>query len=347
MPALRILAGLAAVGIFVLAVRGHERRQISRLNLIILFALCASVVALAMYPPLFDPLLRTFNFQRGTNGVIFVLLLAVGVLFFLYLRAQTSADTNERSIRLLVEALGQERFDWDRAERLPDGPRLVTVSPAFNEAENVGDVIKQIPAMIEGHHVVPVVVSDGSTDGTATAAREAGAFVAELPIRRGGGLALRVGYDIALRLGAQVVVTLDADGQHLPEEISVVIAPIVAGKADYVNGSRLLGSFERESLIRHLGVHVFSRIITTLTGQRITDPSSGYRAARADLLEKVVLKQDQFWTSEILIEALRHHARVVEVPVTFLARAGGESKKPKSLRYGWNFLKVIIQTWLR
>jgi hypothetical protein len=347
MPALRILAGLAAVGIFVLAVRGHERRQISRLNLIILFALCASVVALAMYPPLFDPLLRTFNFRRGTNGVIFALLMAVGVLFFLYLRAQTSADTNERSIRLLVEALGQERFDWDRASRLPDGPRLVTVSPAFNEAENVGDVIKQIPGMIEGHHVVPVVVSDGSTDGTATAAREAGAFVAELPIRRGGGLALRVGYDIALRLGAQVVVTLDADGQHLPEEISVVIAPIVAGDADYVNGSRLLGSFERESLIRHLGVHVFSRIITTLTGQRITDPSSGYRAARADLLEKVVLKQDQFWTSEILIEALRHHARVVEVPVTFLARAGGESKKPKSLRYGWNFLKVIIQTWLR
>ncbi len=126
-----------------------------------------------------------------------------------------------------------------------------------------------------------------------------------------------------------------------------MIAPISAGEADYVNGSRLLGSFERESLLRHLGVHVFSRIITILTGQRITDPSSGYRAARADLLEKVVLKQDQFWTSEILIEALRHHARVVEVPVTFLARAGGESKKPKSLRYGWNFLKVIIQTWLR
>ena len=273
--------------------------------------------------------------------------MAVFVLFFLYLRAQTTADTNERSIRLLVEALGQERFDWDRARNLPEGPRLVTVSPAFNEAENVAAVIKQIPAMIEGHHVIPVVVSDASTDGTATVAREAGAFVAELPIRRGGGLALRVGYDVALRLGAEMVVTLDADGQHLPEEISVMIAPILAGEADYVNGSRLLGSFERESLIRHLGVHLFSRIITLLTGQRITDPSSGYRAARADLLEKVVLKQDQFWTSEILIEALRHRARVVEVPVTFLARAGGESKKPKSLRYGWNFLKVIIQTWLR
>ena len=347
MSAIRILAGLGAAGLFVLAVRGYERRNISRLNLIILIGLCASVVALAIYPPLFDPVLRTFDFERGTDGVIFALLVAVFVLFFLYLRAQTTADTNERSIRLLVEALGQERFDWDRAKSLPDGQRLVTICPAFNEAENVAAVIKQIPAMIEGHHVVPVVVSDGSTDGTAAVAREAGAYVAELPIRRGGGLALRVGYEIALQLGAQIVVTLDSDGQHLPEEIPIVIAPILAGEADYVNGSRLLGSFERESLVRHLGVHVFSRIITLLTGRRITDPSSGYRAARADLLERVVLKQDQFWSTEILIEALRHRARVVEVPVTFLARAGGESKKPKSFRYGWNFLKVIIQTWLR
>jgi hypothetical protein len=347
MSAIRILAGLGAAGLFVLAVRGYERRNISRLNLIILIGLCASVVALAIYPPLFDPVLRTFDFERGTDGVIFALLVAVFVLFFLYLRAQTTADTNERSIRLLVEALGQERFDWDRADGLPDGQRLVTICPAFNEAENVAAVIKQIPAMIEGHHVVPVVVSDGSTDGTAAVAREAGAYVAELPIRRGGGLALRVGYEIALQLGAQIVVTLDSDGQHLPEEIPIVIAPILAGEADYVNGSRLLGSFERESLVRHLGVHVFSRIITLLTGRRITDPSSGYRAARADLLERVVLKQDQFWSTEILIEALRHRARVVEVPVTFLARAGGESKKPKSFRYGWNFLKVIIQTWLR
>jgi hypothetical protein len=347
MAPIRILAGLAAAALFVLAVRRYDRRQISRLNLIITFALCLSVVGLAIWPPLFDPVMRTFDFQRGRTGLIFTLLVAVGVLFFLLLRAQASADTNERSIRLLVEALGQERFDWDRAATLPAGPKLVTVSPAFNEAENVAAVIKQMPSMIEGLHVVPVVVSDGSTDRTAAVARDAGAFVAELPIRRGGGLALRVGYEIALRLGADVVVTLDSDGQHLPEEIPVVLAPILADEADYVNGSRLLGSFEHESLIRHLGVHVFSRIITVLTGRRITDPSSGYRAARADLLEDLVLEQDQFWTSEILIEALRHRARVVEVPVTFLARAGGESKKPKSLRYGWNFLKVIIGTWLR
>src|SRR5918992_2786680 len=130
---IRILAGLAAVGVFVMVVRGYDRRQISRLNLIIAFALCAAVVALAIWPPLFDPVLRTFDFERGTDGVIFTLLVAVGVLFFLYLRAQTTADTNERGLRLLVEALGQERFDWERTEALPDGPRLITICPAYDE----------------------------------------------------------------------------------------------------------------------------------------------------------------------------------------------------------------------
>jgi glycosyltransferase involved in cell wall biosynthesis len=194
---------------------------------------------------------------------------------------------------------------------------------------------------------VPVVVSDGSTDGTAAESREAGALVTELPINRGGGLALRVGYELALQLDAEIVVTMDADGQHLASELPTLIAPILVGEADYVNGSRLLGDFEKDSTVRHIGVHVFSRVVTILTGRRITDPSSGYRAARAELLERLVLEEDQFWTSEILIEALRQRARLVEVPVTIVTRASGASKKPRSLRYGWNFSKVIVQTWLR
>ena len=108
-------------------------------------------------------------------------MVAALVLFLLVLRVQTSADVNERSIRLLVEALGLERFDWHRAETLPEGPRLVTVSPAYNEAENVAAVIKWIPSEVDGYHVVPVVVSDGSHDRTAQVARDAGALVTELP----------------------------------------------------------------------------------------------------------------------------------------------------------------------
>ncbi|MEA2580381.1 MAG: hypothetical protein QOE83_1273 [Actinomycetota bacterium] len=348
MPALRALGAAAAFAYLLLAFRRYDRRQISRLNLIISFLLSLAVMTLALAPAVFNPLFDTFNSEAGHGSrLIFLAVIAVLVLFGLLQRAQSSADANERSIRLLVEALGQERFDWERAEALPPGPRLVTVSPAFNEAENVAGVIEQIPKQLSGYHVIPLVVSDGSSDRTADVARAAGAFVAELPIRRGGGLALRVGYDIALRLGADIVVTIDADGQHLPSELAVMIGPIVNGEADYVNGSRLLGEFEKESTIRHLGVHFFSRMVTVLTGRRITDPSSGYRAAKADLLKRLVLEQDQFWTSEILIEALRHRAKVREVPITILARKGGKSKKPKSLKYGWYFSKVIIQTWLR
>lgn len=348
MTAIRLLAMAAALGFALAAIRAYGRRRISRLSMLIVSALGLVLLLLAIYPPLFDPVFRWFNVERGDDRrLIFLLTVGVFVLLFLVLRLQSESDTNERSIRLLVEALGRERFDWEKAATLPEGRRLVVVSPAYNEEQNVEAVVASLPASVGDLMVVPLVISDGSEDATARVAREAGALVAELPIRRGGGLALRVGYEIALQLDAEIVVTMDADGQHLASELPVMIAPILAGDADYVNGSRLLGEFERESLIRHIGVHVFSRMVTVLTGQRITDPSSGYRSARADLLRKLVLEQDQFWTSEILIEALRHRARVVEVPVTMLARAGGTTKKPAPLRYGWNFSKVIIQTWLR
>jgi glycosyltransferase involved in cell wall biosynthesis len=221
------------------------------------------------------------------------------------------------------------------------------ISPAFNEAENVGAVIHAMPEEVEGYDVVPIVVDDRSDDATADIAREAGALVATLPIRRGGGLALRVGYGIALKLGADIVVSIDADGQHQPEELPILVKPILEGQADHVNGSRMLGDYERGPVIRHAGVHLFSWIVTLLTGQRVTDISSGYRATRADTLRKLILEQDQFWTSEVTIEALRQRARIVEVPVTFLTRRGGESKKPKSLRYAWHFAKAITKTWLR
>jgi hypothetical protein len=345
---LRVLGALFAVGFFALVVVRYERKQVSRLTLIISSFISVAFLLLAIAPGLFNPLFETFNFEPGTGlRLTGVLLAAVVILFLLVLRLQSDVDTNERSIRLLVESMGQTAFDWDAAAEVPEGHRIVVISPAFNEAENVGAVIHAMPSEVDGHVVVPIVVDDASDDGTADVARQAGALVASLPIRRGGGLALRVGYDVALKLGADIIVTMDADGQHQPEELPILVKPILDGEADHVNGSRMLGDFERESLIRHLGVHFFSRVVTILTGQRVTDISSGYRATRADTLRKLILEQDQFWTSEVTIEALRQHARVVEVPVTFLTRRGGESKKPKSLRYAWNFSKAIVKTWLR
>jgi hypothetical protein len=351
MLALRIFGATFAVFLLALASVRYRHRGISRLNLIISWTIGGILLILAVAPVVFNPLFDLFNFkQGGGRRLIAAELFGLIALFALLVRNMSYTDTNERSIRLLVEALAVEGFERERerlGDRLPEGKCIVVVSPAFNEAENVADVIHAIPKEIEGYPVVTLVVDDASDDGTAEVAREAGAVVVRNPIRRGGGLALRVGYEVAARLNAEVVVSIDADGQHLPEEMPVLIKPVVAGDADMVNGSRLLGEFESESTIRHVGVHFFSWIITIMTGQRLTDPSSGYRATRADLLRKFVLEQDQFWTSELLIEGLRHRIRIKEVPITIRARAGGKSKKPKALKYGWNFTKAIIQTWLR
>ncbi len=348
MLALRIFGAVLAVTLIVTAVVRYRGRQISRLNLIISSLISFAIFLLAVVPGLFNPIFDVFNFRPGSGRrLTAVLLFAVVVLLALVIRMQSYVDTSERSIRLLVESLGRSAFDREPADDLPSGKRIVVISPAYNEAENIGAVIEATPKEVDGYHVVPIVVDDHSEDGTADAAHAAGALVARLPIRRGGGLALRVGYDIALQLGADIVVTIDADGQHQPEEIPTLVAPIIEGKADHVNGSRMLGDYERGPWIRHAGVHFFSWVATALTGQRVTDISSGYRATSAETLRKLILEQDQFWTSEVTIEALRQHARVVEVPVTFLTRRGGESKKPKSLRYGWNFSKAIVKTWLR
>jgi hypothetical protein len=348
MTTLRWIGVLFAALFLAVAALRYQRLRISRLSLIIAGVISVAVMLLSFEPSWFNPLFETFNFEPGTGQrLTAVLLAAVVVLYLLVARLQTFVDTNERAIRLLVESLAQSSFDWEAAARFPEGRRIAVISPAYNEAENVGAVIHAMPEEVEGYHVIPILVDDCSDDGTADVAREAGALATSLSIRRGGGLALRVGYDIALKLGADIIVSIDADGQHQPEELPILVKPIIAGEADHVNGSRMLGDYERGPMIRHAGVHFFSWLVTVLTGQRVTDISSGYRATRADTLRKLILTQDQFWTSEVTIEALRQRARIVEVPVTFLTRRGGESKKPKSLRYAWNFSKAITKTWLR
>ena len=348
MLALRIVGALFAVGLFLLSVYRYPKREISRLNLIISWLIGLAIVVLAIAPNLFNPIFDAFNFKPGgQRRLLAVELAAIIVLFALIVRNMGYTDQSVRSIRELVESLAVQAFDWDAAHELPEGRRIVVVSPAFNEAENVGATLQELPEEIEGLRVVPIVIDDGSTDTTSDEARKNGALVARLPIRRGGGLALRVGYELALRMGAEVVVSIDADGQHVPDEMPLLVKPILTGDADLVNGSRLLGEFESESKIRHIGVHFFSWLVTMLAGQRITDPSNGYRATRPEILRKLSLEQDQFWTSELLIEALRLRATIVEVPITIRARRAGQSKKPKSLKYGWHFSKAIFKTWLR
>jgi hypothetical protein len=346
--ALRILGGLFAAALFVSAVIRFRRRRITRLNLIISCTLALLGGVLAVVPSAFDPVFNLFNFQRGGGRrLLGVLLFGNVVLLILILRNTSETDVVRRDFQLLMEWMGTHSLSQEDREGLPAGERLVVVMPAHNESANVGAVLRAMPEKIDGHPVVSLVVDDASDDRTAGAAREAGALVATLPIRRGGGQAVRVGYELGLQLDAVVVASLDADGQHDPDELPLLVGPILRDEADMVQGSRVLGRYDRESGVRQVGVLVLSRLASLMTGVRITDVSNGYRAIRSDTLRQLILEQDQFWTSEVIIEALRHKARIKEVPITVRARASGVSKKPRPFNYGWNFLKVMVKTWLR
>jgi glycosyltransferase involved in cell wall biosynthesis len=220
--------------------------------------------------------------------------------------------------------------------------------PAYNEAENLARLLPTMPTRIEGMPVVVLLVNDGSTDSSAEVAQRHGAFVVSSPVNRGQGAALRLGYDVVARLNLEgVAISMDADGQHQAEDISGLISPILSDHADFVIGSRCLGDRERDSAIRYLGIQVNNRIISILTGYKITDCSSGFRAFNLKMLRNLSLKQNQFVAPEIIIDAAKKQYRILECPITVTKRFAGTSKKGTTWHYGFNFLRSTIKTWLR
>jgi len=226
-------------------------------------------------------------------------------------------------------------------------PPVAIVIAAYNEEGVVGSVVDALPNMLCGLATAAIVVSDGSKDGTVEEASAHGALVCDVPVNRGQGAALRLGYRLAREGGAQYIVTTDADGQYNPAEMDAVLGPVVAGDADFVTGSRKLGSQETNDLVRRLGTWVFAVMISLLTGQRITDSSFGLRAMRAEVTGAVRLQQPQYQSSELLIAVLTHGFRVAEVPATIHKRKVGESKKGHNAIYGLKYAGVVLGTWWR
>jgi glycosyltransferase involved in cell wall biosynthesis len=235
------------------------------------------------------------------------------------------------------------RAEYANVEATP----VVVVIAAYEEESSIGGVLDEIPAEACGLPVSCIVVVDGDTDHTASVAREHDAFVCTFPTNRGHGAALRVGYALARGAGARFIVTTDADGQYVGSEIEAVLKPVVAGEADLSVGSRWLGRQETTDPIRRLGSRFFARLASLLTGQRITDTSSGLRAMTAEVTEAVTLRQPQYQTSELLMETLGRGFRYVEVPMTMRKRWHGKTKKGLWIFYGFRYARVLIGTWFR
>ncbi len=344
LTALRAVGLLAAAALIAYAI--VRRRSLRNVDVLILLA---SGIGLAIVSgtEITDQLLSTFSFEKGNGGRILGLaVFAIFILFLLILRALSQSARNARQLSAALEGLAWEEF---RQAELPARFRekVAVVIPAYNEADNIGHVLDQVPAEVCGVPTQTLVIDDGSRDGTGDVAAEHGSPVARHVTNRGGGAALRTGYRLMVESGAEIVVTLDADGQHLPSEMELLVKPILDGEVDMAHGSRVLGRADRNHFARELGIVFFNRLVSLITRTHVTDCSNGYRAVRTTVLPQLVLRQEQFHTSEFMIEAIKRGIPAKEVPITVEQRLHGHSKKPAVLRYGVGFANAIVRTWLR
>ena len=344
LTALRSFGLIAAIVLVACAVA--RRRSLRNVDVLILLA-AGIGLALVSGTEITDKLLSAFSFEKGNGGRILGLaVFAIFILFLLSLRALSQAARNARQLSAVLEGLAWEEF---RQAALPERfrNRIAILVPAYNEAENIGYVLDRMPSEVCGLATAVLVVDDGSRDGTGDVAAEHGAVVARHVINRGGGAALRTGYRLMVESGAEIVVTLDADGQHLPAEMVRLVKPVLDGEVDVAHGSRVLGQADRNHYARELGIVFFNRLVSAITRTKVSDCSNGYRAVRTTVLPQLVLRQEQFHTSEFMIEAIKRGIPAKEVPITVERRLHGHSKKPAVVRYGLGFANAIVRTWLR
>jgi glycosyltransferase involved in cell wall biosynthesis len=195
--------------------------------------------------------------------------------------------------------------------------KLVIQIPAWDEADQVGAALAELPKRLAGFDAVEtLVVDDGSTDGTAEAARRAGAdHVVRLPIHRGLAFAWRAGLDAALRAGADVIVSTDADRQYAGADVAALVAPILAGEAEIVVGDRGVATKADFSPGKRLTQRLGSWIVRRASGTEVPDATSGFRALTREAAMQLNVFSKMTYTIETLIQAGNKEMAVASVPV--------------------------------
>ncbi len=220
--------------------------------------------------------------------------------------------------------------------------KILIIIPAYNEE-------KALPRLIAELKSLPLpldllVVNDGSRDQTAEAARQAGAWVVDLPCNLGIGGAMQTGFKYVSQEGYDAAAQVDGDGQHNPVDLLKVLEPVLQGELDLSIGSRFLsdkGGF-KSTFTRRLGISFFSTLLSALTGLPVTDPTSGFRAVS----KKLALRFAEYYPvdfpePEAIMIAHRTGARIGEVPVSMRKRLGGIS----SIRY-WKTVYYMFKVTL-
>jgi glycosyltransferase involved in cell wall biosynthesis len=223
----------------------------------------------------------------------------------------------------------------------------LAVVPAYNEAASVGGVVRRIRASCPEFDVL--VVDDGSTDATAEAATDAGARVMRLPFNLGIGGTVQSGFKFAEEHGYDRMVQVDGDGQHEPEEIHRLMAAMDAEpEIDMVCGSRFLSPdlTYPSPVSRRTGIHIFAFLLSRIVGQRVSDPTSGFRLCNRQAIRLFARDYPHDYPEvEAVLMLHFHRLRMREVPVQMYERGGGVSSisSGKSVEY---MLKVLLAIFI-
>lgn len=229
-------------------------------------------------------------------------------------------------------------------------PRVLVVMPAHDEEQSLGATLTRVRAALPEADVV--VVNDDSSDGTSDVARAHGAHVVDLPCNLGYGGAVQTGFKFAISRGYDVVLQIDADGQHDPASARPLLAPVLSGDVDVAIGSRFLGEVKyRIPGLRRLGMRMFGAILSFVTRQKFTDPTSGYQALgrRAVAFFAHDNYPSDFPDADTIILLALAGFRVREVPVTMEARTAGTSMHSNfgAVYYLAKMLLAILMVLLR
>ncbi|MEW6376170.1 MAG: glycosyltransferase family 2 protein [Thermodesulfobacteriota bacterium] len=219
--------------------------------------------------------------------------------------------------------------------------KILVIIPAYNEEESVGKVVEDVKRHLFQADIL--VVNDGSTDFTSERAKACGAIVLDLPFNLGIGGAMQAGYQYAYEKGYDIAIQVDGDGQHDPKEIGKILKALEEKQIDMAIGSRFIGdSGYKASTMRRVGISILSRVISMIVRQKITDPTSGFRAANRKAIQLFVLDYPQDYPEpEALVLLHRCGLKMGEVSVGMSGRYSGESSITK-IRSIYYMVKVLV-----
>jgi len=213
--------------------------------------------------------------------------------------------------------------------------KIVIQIPCFNEEAHLPATVRELPRSIAGVDAIELlVVDDGSVDRTAEVARQLGANVVRIPVNRGLAYAFMTGIEASLARGAGIIVNTDADNQYCGDDIRNLVAPILAGQADLVIGARPIREVESFSPLKKALQHGGSWVVRKLSGTRVADATSGFRAMSRETALQVNVFSRYTYTLETIVQAAHHDLRVTSVPV----RVNAKTRQSRLVRSNVNYL---------